>query len=47
VIGASVGRLVNFEEHAVDGFENAPHLLPTLFTGKAPGKLVLKIADPQ
>jgi NADPH-dependent curcumin reductase CurA len=35
------------EEHVVDGFEHAPHLLPTMFSGKEPGKLVLKVADPE
>ena len=38
---------LHVEEHVVVGFEHAPHLLPTMFTGKAPGKLILKIADPQ
>jgi NADPH-dependent curcumin reductase CurA len=40
------GRL-HVEEHVADGFEQAPHLLPTLFSGKEPGKLVLKVADPE
>jgi NADPH-dependent curcumin reductase len=39
------GRL-HVEEHIVDGFEHAPALLPTLFSGKRPGKLLLKLADP-
>jgi NADPH-dependent curcumin reductase len=39
------GKL-HVEEHVVDGFEHAPELLPTMFTGKEPGKLVLKVADP-
>ena len=34
------------EEEIVEGFENAPGLLPTLFSGKRPGKLLLKVADP-
>ena len=33
-------------EHVVEGLKKAPDLLPTLFTGKEPGKLILKIADP-
>ena len=40
------GKL-HVEEHVVDGFEHAPHLLPTMFSGKEPGKLILKVADPQ
>lgn len=39
------GRL-HVEEHVVEGFEHAPELLPTVFSGKEPGKLVLKVADP-
>jgi NADPH-dependent curcumin reductase CurA len=39
------GRL-HIEEHVVEGFEHAPQLLPTMFSGKEPGKLVLKVADP-
>jgi NADPH-dependent curcumin reductase len=31
-------------EDVVEGFEKAPELLPTLFSGKNPGKLILKIA---
>lgn len=42
----SEGRL-HVEEHVVEGFEHAPHLLPTMFTGKEPGKLILKVADPR
>jgi NADPH-dependent curcumin reductase len=38
------GRL-HVEETVVEGFENAPLLLPTMFSGKAPGKLILKVAD--
>lgn len=34
-------------ETVVEGFEKAPELLPTMFSGKSPGKLVLKIADPR
>lgn len=40
------GRL-HVEEHIHEGFENAPALLPTMFTGKSPGKMVLKIGDPE
>jgi len=32
-------------EDVVEGFEKAPALLPTMFSGKNPGKLILKIAD--
>ncbi|MPY55942.1 NADP-dependent oxidoreductase [Streptomyces spongiae] len=39
------GRL-HVAENIVEGFEHAPGLLPTLFTGKQPGKLLLKVADP-
>jgi NADPH-dependent curcumin reductase CurA len=38
--------LIRVEENRHVGFEKAPELLPTMFTGKAPGKLVLHIADP-
>lgn len=39
------GKLrVTENRHA--GFEKAPDLLPTMFTGKDPGKLVLHVADP-
>ncbi|MFC8435561.1 NADP-dependent oxidoreductase [Streptomyces sp. NPDC057253] len=34
-------------ENIVEGFEHAPALLPTMFTGKQPGKLLLKVADPE
>jgi NADPH-dependent curcumin reductase CurA len=34
-------------EDVVEGFEHAPALLPTVFSGKAPGKLLLHIADPE
>lgn len=34
------------EEKIFEGFEKAPELMPTMFSGKAPGKLLLKIADP-
>lgn len=34
-------------ETMVKGFERAPELLPTMFTGKAPGKLVVHVADPE
>ena len=40
------GRL-HVEENVVDGFENAPALLPTMFSGKQPGKLLLKLGDPE
>lgn len=39
------GKLRPLENHQ-EGFDKAPDLLPTMFTGKDPGKLVLKIADP-
>lgn len=38
------GKL-HVEEHVVEGFEKAPELLPTMFTGKAPGKLLLKVSE--
>ena len=38
--------LIHVEENRHEGFEKAPELLPTMFTGKAPGKLVLHVADP-
>lgn len=34
-------------EDIVEGFEHAPELLPTMFSGKAPGKLLLHVADPE
>ena len=34
------------EEETHEGLEHAPRLLSTLFTGKRPGKLLLKVADP-
>ncbi|MFF9808399.1 NADP-dependent oxidoreductase [Streptomyces coeruleorubidus] len=40
------GRL-HVEENVVEGFENAPALLPTMFSGKQPGKLLLKVGDPE
>lgn len=40
------GKL-HVEENVVEGFEKAPELLPTMFAGKAPGKLVLHVADPE
>lgn len=40
------GKL-HVQEDMHHGFEKAPDLLPTLFSGKNPGKLVLHIADPQ
>lgn len=39
------GKL-HIEENIFEGFEKAPELLPTIFTGKAPGKMLLKISDP-
>lgn len=40
------GKL-HVEENIHEGFEKAPSLLPTMFTGKSPGKMLLKISDPQ
>jgi len=40
------GRL-HVEENIIEDFGQAPALLATMFTGKAPGKLILKIADPE
>ncbi len=40
------GKL-HVEENIFEGFEKAPALLPTMFTGKSPGKMLLKIGDPQ
>lgn len=42
---AMQGKIKVFEDMH-EGFENLPKLLPTLFTGKAPGKMVMKVADP-
>lgn len=42
---AMQGKLKVFED-VHEGFEKAPILLPRLFAGKEPGKMVLKIADP-
>lgn len=39
------GKL-HVEENIVAGFERAPELLPSMFAGKAAGKLVLHVADP-
>lgn len=39
------GKL-HVEENVVEGFEHAPALLPTMFSGKRPGKLIVKVADP-
>jgi NADPH-dependent curcumin reductase CurA len=41
----SEGKL-HVAEDVVEGFERAPELLPTIFSGKQPGKLVLKLANP-
>ncbi|MGN5519072.1 NADP-dependent oxidoreductase [Halopseudomonas sp. Lyrl_26] len=41
----SEGKL-HVEENVFEGFEKAPELLPTVFGGKNPGKLLLKVADP-
>lgn len=48
---AQMGRWVaegklHVEENLFEGFEKAPELLPTMFSGKNPGKLLLKVADP-
>ncbi|MGJ4925512.1 NADP-dependent oxidoreductase [Bradyrhizobium sp. HKCCYLS2038] len=48
---AEIGRWVmegrlRVTENRQRGFEKAPDLLPTMFTGKDPGKLVLHVADP-
>jgi NADPH-dependent curcumin reductase CurA len=42
---AMQGKMKVFED-VHEGFEKAPILLPRLFAGKAPGKMVLKVADP-
>lgn len=34
------------KEDMHEGFEKAPELLPTMFTGKDPGKMLLHVADP-
>lgn len=34
---------IHVEENLHTGFDKAPALLPTMFTGKAPGKMVLKV----
>lgn len=39
------GRLPVIET-IVEGFEKAPGLLPTMFAGKRPGKLLLKVGEP-
>jgi NADPH-dependent curcumin reductase CurA len=39
------GRL-HVAEDVVEGFERTPELLPTVFSGKQPGKLVLKLGNP-
>lgn len=39
------GRL-GVEENVFEGFEKAPELLPTIFSGKKPGKLLLKVGEP-
>jgi NADPH-dependent curcumin reductase CurA len=38
---------IHMQENIVEGFDKAPALLATMFTGKAPGKLILKISDPE
>ncbi|MGY4304541.1 NADPH-dependent curcumin reductase CurA [Bradyrhizobium sp. USDA 4369] len=48
---AEIGRWVmegrlRVTENRQHGFEKAPDLLPTMFSGKDPGKLVLHVADP-
>jgi NADPH-dependent curcumin reductase len=40
------GKL-HIEENIHEGFERAPGLLPTMFTGKSPGKMLLKVGDPE
>jgi len=35
------------EEEIVNGFERAPDLLPTMYGVKGPGKLLLRVADPE
>jgi len=37
---------IHMQENIVEGFDHAPALLATNFSGKDPGKLILKIADP-
>ncbi|VVO66613.1 NADPH-dependent curcumin reductase [Pseudomonas fluorescens] len=37
---------VHVEEDIHFGFDRAPELLTTLYTGKRPGKLILKVSDP-
>jgi NADPH-dependent curcumin reductase CurA len=38
---------LHVEEDIQEGFDQAPALLATMFTGKAPGKLILKIGEPE
>jgi NADPH-dependent curcumin reductase CurA len=33
-------------EEVIEGFERAPELLPSMYTVKNPGKLLLHVADP-
>lgn len=40
------GKL-HVEENIFEGFEKAPALLPTMFTGKNPGKMLLKVGEPE
>lgn len=40
------GKL-HVEENLYEGFEKAPALLPTMFTGKNPGKMILKVGEPE
>jgi NADPH-dependent curcumin reductase len=35
--------LLHVEENIVEGFDNAPSILPSVFAGKAPGRLILKV----
>jgi NADPH-dependent curcumin reductase CurA len=42
----AAGKL-HVEERIVEGFDKAPNLLPTMFSGKEPGKLVLRVANPE
>jgi NADPH-dependent curcumin reductase CurA len=53
-IGAGVAKLAKWvkegklrvEEEVIEGFQRAPELLPTMYTVKNPGKLLLHVADP-
>ncbi len=53
-IGAAMGTLAQWvkegklkvTEEVVEGFQRAPELLPTMYTVKNPGKLMVHVADP-